>query len=290
MVSSLLRRRGRFASACLLVSGIGLATLTDRLPSRPVIHAGPWILLSGDFHVHGFPGDGALAPWALRDEARRAGLDVIAVTNHNQAFTGQIARAIANGPTDPLVLAGEEVTNPEYHLIAIGIDKVVKADQPALQAIADVHAAHGVAIAAHPTPIFRGYADDATVAALDGSEAAHPVFEPADTTDFVQFFARARRLNPHVAAIGSSDFHVSPELGLCRTFLFVRGRSEAEVLDAIRAGRTVAMDEFGALTGDPELIGLLRHTTIINRVDGHPSVRRLTLVLAWIGLLGLLVL
>jgi hypothetical protein len=52
--------------------------------------------------------------------------------------------------------------------------------------------------------------------------------------EFFEAFERARGLNPHVAAIGSSDFHSSAPLGDARTYLFVRERSVNGVLDAIR--------------------------------------------------------
>jgi predicted metal-dependent phosphoesterase TrpH len=58
-------------------------------------------VLTGDFHVHGFPADGALAPWALAREARAARVDVIGVTNHNQAVTGRIAAWLAGSTEDP---------------------------------------------------------------------------------------------------------------------------------------------------------------------------------------------
>jgi hypothetical protein len=101
----------------------------------------------------------------------------------------------------------QEITNPRYHMIAVGIERTVNADQPAAGAIADVHSQGGVTIAAHPLPSFHGYDEDATVAALDGTEAAHPVDRPEDRELFAAFYDRARRLKPTIAPIGSSDFH-----------------------------------------------------------------------------------
>src|SRR6185436_19907626 len=100
-------------------------------------------------------------------------------------------------------------------------------------------------------------------------------------------YERARRLNPRVAAIGSSDFHAMPvPVGTCRTLLFVRERTEAGVLDAIRNGRTVALDETGQLYGDPELVALAKRS-MSPRVDEHAGWRRLSVILAWLGMLGL---
>ena len=280
----------RAASAALIVAGAVVGTLADRIPSRQTVRAGDYWVLSGDFHVHAFPGDGALAPWMLRDEAARAGLDVIAVTNHNQTLTGRLADWISGSGSGPLMLTGQEITNPAYHMVAAGLQHAVNADQPAAGAIADVHAQGGVAIAAHPSRRFSGYDGDATVAALDGTEASHSGihFDDAFRRDLSGFFERVRRINPDVAAIGSSDFHgMPPAMGLSRTYLFVRERTKAGVLEAIRSGRTLAMDGDGRLTGDSSLIALLGDVRLAGRSDPHPAWRRFSVALAWLGALGL---
>lgn len=281
----------RAIAAVVMFAGIVAGTVSDRLPDAQPRRAGDYWILTGDFHVHAFPGDGALAPWTLRDEARRAGLDVFAVTNHDQVFTARLARWISRFSDGPIVIPGEEITNPDYHLIAIGIDHAVSADQPAASAIAAIHAQGGVAIAAHPGRRFRGYNDDDTVAALDGAEVAHPSMHDDETfrQDIADFFARARRLNPGVSAIGSSDFHSSPSLAECRTLVFARDRTAAAVVEAIRNGRTVAVDAAGQLYGDPGLVALAREGPMSTRSDANSGWRRLSVVLTWAGVLGLLV-
>jgi hypothetical protein len=265
-----------------------LGTLSDQRPNRLPPRAGGYWILAGDFHVHAFPGDGSLAPWAVRAEAAHAGLEVIALTNHNQMLAARLARWMAASSNDPIVLGGQEITHPRYHIAAIGLERAVNADQPAASAIADVHAQGGVAIAAHPEPSFDGF-DDAALARLDGTELAHPVIHVDERLrqDFHEFFERARRLNPRVARIGSSDFHASPSLGRCRTFVFARERSGSGVLEAIRGGLTVAVDADGRLQGEAALVRLLEHTAPTARRDEHAGWRRLSVALAWAGILGL---
>ncbi|HVG55778.1 MAG TPA: CehA/McbA family metallohydrolase [Vicinamibacterales bacterium] len=289
-----MRRPSPRASALLLLLlGAAAGSVVDRISPRAVVRAGEFIVLSGDFHVHAFPGDGALSPWMLRDEAARAGLDVIAVTNHNQSFTGRLAGRVSDSGDGPLMLAGQEVTNPDYHMIAAGIVETVNAFQPAAGAIADIQKQGGVAIAAHPSRRFHGYDSDVARGALDGAEAAHSDIhrDPVFRSDLASFFARARTVNPGIAAIGSSDFHAMPPvIGRCRTYLFVRERTKGGVLDAIRAGRTLAVDGDGRLTGDPSLIQLLGDARPAGRSDLHPFWRRLSMTMAWLGALGLVVL
>ena len=281
---------GRTASALVLVVAVGLGTVSDPLPERGVRHAGGYRILAGDFHVHGFPGDGGLATWSLRDEARRAGIDVFANTNHNQPLTGLFAEWVGGWSPGPLVIAGEEVTSAEYHLIAVGIHSRVSSDQPAARAIEAIHAQGGVAIAAHPVKGFHGWTDDA-IAMLDGAEVAHPITERDQyREEMIAFYQRGRRLKPDLAAIGSSDVHLSPTLAICRTLLFVREAGASGVLDAIRNGRTVAMDAHGRLYGPSEFVRLADQERPVARIDAYPGLRRLSLGMALVGALGLLLL
>jgi len=283
-------RKARSRSALLFGVGVAIATALDSAPSRTTPKVGAYWILSGDFHVHAFPGDGALLPWMVRREAAHAGVDVFAVANHNQTFTARFARWLAADSNGPLVIVGSEITNPRYHLVAVGIERPIEWDQPAADTIEAVHAQGGVAIAAHPARRYWPGWDDRAVALLDGVEAAHPqrYADPDAARDFDAFYDRARRQKSNVAAIGSSDFHASPSLGECRTYLFTRERSESGVLDAIRRGRTVAEDGSGRLYGDAELVRAAQTNRPRGRSDEHSAWRLGAVAAAWAGLMGML--
>ena len=266
-------------------------TIDDRVTRRGAARMDGYLLLEGDFHVHGFFGDCALEPWSLLRTADRANLDVIAVTNHNQVFAGQVVRSVARRVGGPLVIGGEEITGRTFHLIAVGIERTVSWDQPAVDAIAAVQAQGGVAIAAHPTRAFWQGWDDRALQMLDGLEAAHPdVFRGTGRQDLETFFRRARTLNPGVAAIGSSDFHSMAPIGLCRTYLFAREYSQAGVLEAVRQGRTVASDRDGRLYGDPDLVKqVAAYRATRNDRTRSDVVSRLAVAGALLGLFGMVV-
>jgi hypothetical protein len=101
---------------------------------------------------------------------------------------------------------------------------------------------------------------------------------------------RARRLKPSIAPIGSSDFHVSPALATCRTLVFAREATAAGVIDAIRDGRTVAVDQFGHRHGNASLVQRLDAMPDVDRSIDVTFWRRASVLLAWIGVLALLVL
>lgn len=231
----------------------------DRRTGPPVVAAG---VLTADLHVHPFPGDGVLTPGALRREAERRGLDVIAVTAHNNRLALDLDTGEAGGTAAPIVLPGQEVTAPTFHLIAAGLDTLVDWRLPVERVIAAVHAQGGVAIAAHPIPVSWRESARGALAALDGVEVAHPltVRAPQAQAELRMFFSRVRDVNPSVAPVGSSDFHVAGPLGLVRTFVLTDDRTPRGVLDAIRRGRTVARGPDGELFGAPEhMAAVQRH-------------------------------
>jgi predicted metal-dependent phosphoesterase TrpH len=277
----------RAAAGILLGVALALGALVDRAPGVPAARDGQGrLVLHADFHVHVGLGDGAIPPWNIGREARRRGLHLLAVTNHNQIFAARLTRWLnrlwgtaAAGGSGPLVLVGQEVTNPAHHIIAVGIDRAVDWDATASTVIDSIHAAGGRAIAAHPErPYWRSF-DPAAMTALDGAERRHPVIlrHPRRQADLEGFFDRAR---PHrerpLAAIGSSDFHTLGTLGRCRTLVHARELSERAVLQAIGDGHTEA------------------RCLVIGGGDLSPPMSEPALgpsgLLGWLALLGLIVL
>jgi len=272
----------------VLVAGVGLGTMTDTMPQRAPVRVDGYDVLAGDFHVHAFVGDGGIAPWMLQRQAARVGLDVIAITNHNQTLAGRLGRWSAQRSSGPMILTGEEITGRDFHLIAVGIEHPVNWDQPAAAAIADVQAQGGVAIAAHPMHGFAEGYDDAALAALDGLEAAHPDrFAATLAPQFEEFYQRTLARNPEVAAIGSSDFHTTGPLGLCRSYLLVRERSQAAVVEAIRDGRTVGRCGEERMRGRPELVRLLEPHRDALAPPQESIAQRLSLLVVWVSLVAL---
>jgi hypothetical protein len=288
-------RAGRLFAWLVFVSGLLLGTLEpDRPADAPPRLPDGSLVLSADFHVHAFPGDGALPVAELRREAARRGLDVLTITNHNQTLAWRLFRALSPPAGAPLVLPGEEITAPRYHLAAAGISRTIAWRPSARESIEDVHAQGGVAIAAHPVRESSGY-DDEAVSVLDGTEVTHPLVAESERgrRELLAFHERARRLAPRVAAIGSSDFHMVAPIGLCRTDVVARAFTAEAVLQAVREGRTVAYDPWGRPYGDPQLVRLVARA---RRAGSRPGAARpgawprAAASAAWLGLLALVVL
>ncbi len=247
----------RFSWA-LVVLGLAVGSWADRGAAPAPAREGEYWVLAADFHVHGFFGDGALPPWEIRAEARRRGLDVVALTNHNQRFAHVVDRWFSRRNEDPLILRAEEITAQRYHLIAIGAARRVGWNQPAAAAIAEIHAAGGAAIAAHPIRLFWPGFDAESMAMLDGAEIAHPLMigGAQPRAELEEFFRTAERHHNHLSPIGSTDFHFEAPMGRCRTYVFARAATSDAVVEAVRSGRTVAYDVDGRGQGDPQLVAV----------------------------------
>lgn len=235
----------------LVAAGVAIGTIGDTVPERATVELGGYRVLAGDFHSHPAPLSGSpVAAWDMVLEARRQGLDVIAITPQNGALAGRIGRWFAERVGGPIVIAGEELHGPRYHLIALGAG-YLSWRLGAREAIDEIHRQGGLAIAAHPIVEAWPAYDGGTERLLDGAEVMQPIVfvDPARAEELRQFWMRSG-----AAAIGSSDWHGLGPLGLHRTHLFVREASAAGVFEAIRARRTVVLDGDRAY-GEPALVG-----------------------------------
>ena len=236
-----------------------------QMEERHIERAG-YRVVEGDFHAHTRFGDGFLSPPGVVLQARRRGLDVISVTEHNMVTPGKISRWFSELIGGPLVLVGHELTSKRYHMHGVGVEEAIDPRLPVAEAIAAIHAQGGVAIAAHPVKRYWPNYEE-SLSTLDGTEVMHPIaFRPDDAVfsktfshaDLVAFYERSQQ-SPHpLTAIGSSDYHFFNYLGACRTLLFVTELSREGVLEAIRKGRTVVYGTKGEIWGKPELIAALK--------------------------------
>jgi hypothetical protein len=279
----------RLTAAALFIASVLAGTLLDP-GDRRAPRTSSDDVLAADLHVHPYPGDGALPVWELRREAARRGIDVIAVTGHNNRAGLALGRLISPDQSDPLVLPGQEVTAPAFHLVAVGVIQMIDPHLPARDAIASIHAQGGVAIAAHPAPVSWRDSDPEALRALDGSEVAHPSTQSYSPSRvwFMRFFKRVQSINPDVAPIGSTDFHMAAPLGMCRTYVLNSGGTADGVLNAIRQGRTVAEDGGGRLFGTPEHVALVeRHLSAHPRPPGPGAAQKLPALGALLALAAL---
>ncbi len=198
-----------------------------------------------DLQLHSDLGDGLAPPEAILDAAERAGLDVIALTDHDDIRGSFLMRDLAARRSSPVqIVSGVEVTTRSGHLLALWIEDEVPMFGSLAATVAQVHEMGGLAIVPHPLSYLTFSIGEGALRALhagraecqfDGIELRNPSFAGR---------VRGRRaawLNEHVlglAETGSSDAHHAELVGTAWTDF--PGKSADELRQAITMRTTHA--------------------------------------------------
>ena len=199
-----------------------------------------------DLQLHSDLGDGLSSIEEILDSAERAGLDVIALTDHDDIRGAFALRELAAQRSSPVaIVTGVEVTTRSGHLLALWVEDEIPMFCSLADALALIHRAGGLAIAPHPLSyltfsIGEGalrqlaeYGDDARM--VDAIELRNPSYAGRVRA------SRAVWLNRNVLRIaetGSSDAHHAALVGTCWTDF--PGRTPEELRTALQARSTTA--------------------------------------------------
>jgi len=223
-------------------------TWTDRVPvGEPPAAIGPrWF--SGGIHLHTIHSDGTIAPNALAAAARDAGLDFIAITDHNNTTHH-------HEPVDsatPLRIVGEEITTPAGHANAWGlrpgalIDFRVRPEDPDAGPAIDglvtaTHAAGALFSINHPFGECAGCAwQQKMPASLDAIEIWNGRVGPQP--EAIRLWDRLIAEGKRVTAVGASDWHRAPDpIDAPSVRVFASALTERAVLAAIENGHVIVM-------------------------------------------------
>ena len=183
-----------------------------------------------DLHNHTrYSPDSRVAPADLVRVAREAGLDGVAITDHNSV--GGIREAEEAAGTEFIVIPGLEISTKSGHVLAYGVREVVPRDLGVAETVRRIEAIGGVAVAAHPYRFWSGLGE----AAL--SEASFVAYETCNARTLRRGNERARALAlaRKAGQTGGSDSHFLDEVGRAITTLdsgIVRPEDVVELLEA----------------------------------------------------------
>jgi predicted metal-dependent phosphoesterase TrpH len=207
-----------------------------------------------DLHIHTLASDGTSGVEEILAHAVDAGLDVVAITDHERIDAALAARAVTRARGLPIeVVVGEEVTTRGGHLLALFIEEPVRPLRSLRSTIAAIHEQGGLAIPAHPLVPYPLCAQAFALRRLlaDPDPSVHPdgleTFNP--TALGRPWHARVVRFaDEHgLAAIGNSDAHTATAVGTGHTSF--PGRSAEDLRQAILACRTHSHGEFHGSRG-----------------------------------------
>ena len=197
-----------------------------------------------DLHVHTiYSFDGTATLSSVLTHARRAGLDVVAITDHDE-IRGAL-KAVELAPKFGVeVVPGIEITTAEGHLLALFITEKVEAGLSLEETVLRVGRLGGVCIAPHPMAgglgmkslsaysILKALRNPEVAEVLIGIEVNNATILDRMSNHYARILAG--RLE--IAQTGSSDAHVAGAIGLGATGF--EGRTAKDLLKALRSGST----------------------------------------------------
>lgn len=177
-----------------------------------------------DLQLHSDLGDGLAPPEAILDAAERAGLDVIALTDHDDIRGSFVLRDLAARRNSAVqVVSGVEVTTRSGHLLALWVEDEIPMFAGLAATVAQIHEMGGLAIVPHPLSYLTFSIGEGALRALhasgtechvDGIELRNPSYAGRVR------WQRAAWLNTRVLGVaetGSSDAHHAHLVGTAWT-------------------------------------------------------------------------
>jgi predicted metal-dependent phosphoesterase TrpH len=198
-----------------------------------------------DLHIHTvYSYDGTASVPAVLARAKQVGLDVIAITDHDE-IKGAL-KAFDLAPEFGIeVIPGIEITTAEGDLLALFVRQSIKPGQSLIETIINVGDAGGICIAPHPMARGAGMkslSGQSVLRALDHPVASR-ILIGIETYNATALDRESNHLAqklwaeyPRIAQVGNSDAHILQAIGLGATEFL--GHTAAHLLDALWIGAT----------------------------------------------------
>lgn len=188
-----------------------------------------------DLHLHDnkYSTDSHISIEEIVREAKRKGLDGIALTNHeNPDVVKEIDELVEK--YDFVIFPGVEYLTKDGDIVAFGIDKLPEEQMSAQEFIEYVDKFGGTCTAAHPYRTNnRGLEDKLyTVKGLTAIEGYN-----GSTSDYHNGLAVKAGKELGIQVIGSSDAHVVEKVGVYATLLPYKVKNVKELIETLKTNR-----------------------------------------------------
>jgi predicted metal-dependent phosphoesterase TrpH len=197
-----------------------------------------------DLHLHTrFSHDGIISVPAVLARARRIGLGVIAITDHDEIRGSLHALELAPG-YGVEVIPGIEISTAEGDLLALDILEKVDPGLPLIDTVLQVQKLGGFCVAPHPMSVglgMRSLSAYSILRALRSPEVAQTligieIYNATTIDKLGNHYAEVLSQQLEIATLGSSDAHVIRAIGLGATEF--EGHTAQHLRKAIRKRKT----------------------------------------------------
>lgn len=198
-----------------------------------------------DLHIHTiYSYDGTASIPAVLAQAEQVGLDVIAITDHDE-IKGALKAVELAPPFGIEVIPGIEITTAEGDLLALFVTEKITPGLFLIETILRVGEAGGICIAPHPMARGAGMKSlsaPSIIRALDHPQASR-ILMGIETYNATALDRESNLLAqklwaecPEKAQVGNSDAHILQAIGTGATEFL--GHTAADLLDALWVGAT----------------------------------------------------
>jgi predicted metal-dependent phosphoesterase TrpH len=196
-----------------------------------------------DLHIHTIHSyDGTASVPAVLTRAKQIGLDVIAITDHDEIAGSLKALEIAH-KYGVEVISGIEITTAEGDLLAFNVTEIIPSDQPLIDTLLQVGELGGFCIAPHPMAAGLGMKSlnaYSIIRALQNTEAAQiligiETYNATTLPRISNYYARNLGNQLELAKTAGSDAHIVEAIGLGVTVF--KGHSAKDLIEALRTRR-----------------------------------------------------
>jgi len=163
--------------------------------------------------------------------AKKRGLDGVAITDHDAV--GGALKLVQKSSL--LIVPGVEITTRRGHVLALNVTTPIPSRLSPLETIQRIHEVGGIAVAAHPTLVFKGGLRRRIVSGFDALEVINSKAFPFFLSTYLGQKLAARLDLPETAG---SDAHHASEIGFAYT-LIEADPDVDEIIRAIKRGAAV---------------------------------------------------
>ncbi len=202
-----------------------------------------------DLHVHTTNSPDAYThPSKLISLCERAGLDGLAVTDHNVLATAMKGKMI--------LIPGMEISSRDGHVIGLGLPEPIPRGLSADETIDRIRELRGLSIIPHPYDLFR------SAVRPDRLKTRSDAIETINSASILHTIAwkRARTFarDEKLPAVAGSDSHIPQTVGRAFTVIDAKSDDIPSILDAIRNGAVNPR-------GKPNHLSDRFHKTVLHR-------------------------
>ncbi len=172
-----------------------------------------------DLHMHTtYSWDGTSTVSGMLKQAALAGLDIVAITDHD-AIQGSLEAVQMAAQYGLQAIPGSEISTKQGHLLALFIQKKIPAGLPMIDTLLRVGEQDGLGIIAHPMARFTSSASPETIYACLSHPGAGRVLVGLEVFNAGLIFQNHQPLinqlahDTCLAQVGNSDAHVAWAIG-----------------------------------------------------------------------------